>query len=291
MKVENLVNDLPQDEQGLYIEEGLYYHPDLAEDPQILSQLVFAKDGNLLLSRVELQDRANNPTVFNLLKDGKTSSKNWFNKYIAGDLYENIYVTVEQRLVAGKVKEIFHFDSIRSLFWKTGNRLTVFIQDVDTSIFATGPFEPSIRGVPLSKGIKRQFVITDSKFEEHINYNFISFNALENLKQLYTLASIQIANKETNSFLPLSNYYLKVLNSKKIGGRIQLGYRYNEIEYILQKLIPSIKTINYDQDNFIYKLFSISLRSDKPDGQYAIQNMGLRKISKKEFLNNWLTIY
>ena len=124
MKVENLVNDLPQDEQGLYIEEGLYYL-DPKKGPIILSQLVFAKDGNLLLSRVELQDRTNNPTVFNLLKDGKTSQRNWFDKYIAGDLYENIYVTVEQRLVAGKVKEIFHFDSIRSLFWKTGGLLVL----------------------------------------------------------------------------------------------------------------------------------------------------------------------
>jgi len=174
---------------------------------------------------------------------------------------------------------------------------------MESYVVPTGEYEGLFENTHLQRVMLGENLY-DNSFYDHPRREFIKNNAEENIRSISKIIHLYEEYKEVFGFLPFSDDLLKVLGAyKDKNGVIQLGPGYDEAEYILEKLIPDIRSISidYEQDNKIYELFSIQQRPDKQDG-YIIQNMGFRyekynrktgkwENTRKQWFEKWLIVF
>jgi hypothetical protein len=247
------------------------------EDVILNTREGYILDGRIALENGRLYDRG----------------RMWFKQYLS-----------DARYFSGQIGDFTLSNCYRNIMYITGRHIVPSLHKITYNFVSTPTYEPYFKEEGISPSRLKTFqddfkrlTFINPDFMNNPNYAMKSSNdAKEFINSISNLIYL-IENTEMNyGYLPLDNYYLRVLNSYIDGsGNVHFGPSYNELEYIFNKLIPLFadSEIYEDPDNLPFKLFNIKKRSDREsETSNVLRNMGFRNSqSQKEWFNKWLTIF
>ncbi|MBN1214426.1 MAG: hypothetical protein JXA99_03185, partial [Candidatus Lokiarchaeota archaeon] len=216
------------------------------------------------------------------------TDKNW-----ADEFYERKEILDSNNNLKG-----FKTEFLAAYLIISGNSIVAKLQDTNIILEHTDPYKAPLPNVInaikrySSKSISDISEIYDDSLQNNPNRIFLESNSQEVVEEISKLVNFIINNKQSSKLLSIDEYILKILGANlNPNGEIIYGPGYNDIHYLLDKIIPNFGNINYETDNLVYELFSVDKRGDRANSPYMAQNMGFRfQQTRKEFLQKWYTV-
>lgn len=172
-----------------------------------------------------------------------------------------------QHFFGTKFDKIFTFSYLRSLSWKTGSKITPFIQKVQSNIVPTGAHETIIS---FEKATKSLSVKKSAEYYESLLYNYdydklsrtekaiVDYEAELFKRNLFFYVSLTVDTGSVAAYLPISDLSLALFGSSKgLNEEIIDGYQYFELQHIFKRLIPDTMVDYTDPANVVYRVFSL----------------------------------
>ncbi|MFX1236516.1 MAG: hypothetical protein ACFFAS_00210 [Promethearchaeota archaeon] len=231
-----------------------------------------APDGRTLEGRFKLVDGR-------LIDRGEI----WFEAY-----RDRMVLTREYSRWQGGTVPVISLEYYRTISYSLGTRFVALLQEVNDEIVSVAPYDDHFKG---SKNYRIR--IDPNRFlnPDYDPESQETVEAREFFDTVKTLVDLRINVKQTPSYLLMSNSILEKINDA-------IGF--DSLERIIKKLLskpipdvfPGIDAIQWDQDNFVYELFSIGLRQDKDSNylRYIIPNIGFRGTTEKELFTKWFAL-
>jgi len=206
-------------------------------------------------------------------------SEEWYNAHKGKMIIENRYSNFDQ-----KFHDVVSLSYFRLIGFSTGYKFIGMVQENLDEVLTVEPYNEHFKKSKTArKGSLPGIDIFDESFSALpvLEQQHLKNRAEKNLREVVRLSVLQGETLEAYRVLPIKDETVKELNENGVG--------ITEGEYLLNKLVPSLSGIDFEDDNLLYELFFIKKRADKI-GSYAVPNMGPRG-DRKGFFNSWWGVF
>ncbi|KKL72764.1 hypothetical protein LCGC14_2081650, partial [marine sediment metagenome] len=233
------------------------------------------KIGNNFIEGVFITDRSGNIVKGPMFLDHVNNDFKYQKDYKVANSIQETINNVPQRFYGTHLDKMYTFNYLRSLTWKTGSKITPFIQGVQSNVVPTGAHESLISVESATKSLK---VKKGESYYEGLLYNYdydklsksqkslVDFQNKKFIKNIYFATDLILDTKQSPAYLPVSDLTYEWLGSyENFNGEIINGPDSNDLTHILGRIIPNFNTLDYtNPDNIIYKIFSIDFVKNAP---------------------------
>ncbi|MFX1236129.1 MAG: hypothetical protein ACFFAS_00355 [Promethearchaeota archaeon] len=216
------------------------------------------------------------------LVDGRLidQGESWFEAY-----RDRTVLTQEYSTWQGSTVPVVSLDYYRTISYSLGTRFVALLQEVRDQVVSVAPFDDHFKGSTgyRTKVDPNRFLNPDYDPESQE-----AVEAREFFESVKDLVNLRMMVKEAPIYLPIGDDLLKKIND---------GIGLDSFDKIVRKLLskpipgvfPGIDAVKWDQDNFVYELFSIGLTNDRRS-KYNIYFITFAGTTDKEMFSNWFKL-
>ncbi|MFX1236143.1 MAG: hypothetical protein ACFE8P_00330, partial [Promethearchaeota archaeon] len=216
------------------------------------------------------------------LVDGRLIDRGeiWFEAY-----RDRMVLTQEYSRWQGSTVPVISLEYYRTISYSLGTRFVALLQEVNDEIVSVAPFDDHFKGSTnyRTRIDPNRFLNPDYDPESQE-----AVEAREFFDSIKELADLRMDAKNVPIYLPISENILNKIND---------GIGFDDLDQVISKLLskpiagvfPGIDAVNWDQDNFVYELFSTGL-SNRQGAKYSISHITFRGTTEKEMFSCWFEV-